>query len=86
MAKGKKSSGKHYTSKGEVGVNKSILKAVKRERSGLDKLLNAIHAWEKGHGMKTPKLVRKAFGITENTNYRDWRKRQFTVKENVNDR
>jgi len=84
MAKGKKSSGKHYTSKGVVGVDKKILKAIKRERSEFDNLLNAIHAWEKGHGLKAPKLVRKAFGVTENTTYRDWQKRQFVMKQTAN--
>jgi len=37
---------KGYVSKGTVGKNKSILKAVKRDRTEGDKLLNLMSAWK----------------------------------------
>lgn len=50
MAKGKKSSGKVYVSKGErPSVNKGVLKAIKRERSPMTDLLNKLDAYNKGH-------------------------------------
>ena len=43
MAKGKKSSGTHYTSKGErSSVKSSTLKAVSRDKTHLEKMLNKI--------------------------------------------
>jgi len=70
MAKGKKASGKHYVSKGSVGSNKSLSKAVRRERSELEKVLNAFDSWKKGS--PTPKRIQKAFNVTANRTYKDW--------------
>jgi hypothetical protein len=70
MAKGKKASGKHYVSKGSVGVNKSLNKAVRRERSELDNLLNAFDSWKRGS--PTPKRIQKIFGMSAYRSYKDW--------------
>lgn len=70
MAKGKKSSGKNYVSKGLVGSNKALSKAVRREKSELDKVLNAFDSWKKGK--PTPKRIQKAFGVTSTRSYKDW--------------
>lgn len=49
MAKGKKSSGKHYTSKGQrPNVNRSLLKATKNSRNDVDKMTNIIEAYVAG--------------------------------------
>ena len=49
MAKGKKSSGTNYTSKGErPSVKNSTLKAVSRDTTYLEKMLNKMSAWRKG--------------------------------------
>lgn len=50
MAKGKKSKGTNYTSKGEVGVNKKILNTNRREyrENILARTLNQMEAWKKG--------------------------------------
>ena len=46
---GKKSSGKHYVSKGErSSVSKKILRACRRERSSNWKMGNIIKHWSKG--------------------------------------
>lgn len=45
MAKGKKASGKNYTSKGErPNTKKSVLKAVRRDRTGMEDALNKLQA------------------------------------------
>jgi hypothetical protein len=79
MAKGKKSSGTHYVSKGSVGVNKSITKAVRRERSELDKTMQAHKSWKRGS--PTPRSIQKSFGVTASTTYRDWVKRGWAMKD-----
>lgn len=49
MAKGKKSSGKHYTSKGLVGKDTATSKALRREYMGsMKRLLNQLEALNKG--------------------------------------
>jgi len=51
MAKGKRASGKHYTSKGERNnVQKDILKILRREylSNDLDVMLNKQKAWRQG--------------------------------------
>lgn len=50
MAKGKKSKGKNYVSKGEVGSNRTISKTLRREymQNGLARVLNQLDAWKKG--------------------------------------
>jgi len=47
MAKGKRGSGKHYTSKGEVGTNRSLKKQIRREYRAnvLARSLNQQKAW-----------------------------------------
>jgi len=53
MAKGKKPSGKTYVSKGERrNVAKSITKAMKRERTGGEKMMYALEAYKKGFKVK----------------------------------
>ena len=48
MAKGKKSSGKHYTSKGQrPNVNKSLLKAVRKDVSPLTRAIYKLEAQDK---------------------------------------
>tara|TARA_B100001094_G_scaffold332587_1_gene405328 strand:- start:1185 stop:1445 length:261 start_codon:yes stop_codon:yes gene_type:complete len=79
MAKGKQSSGKHYVSKGSVGVNKSITKAVRRERSELDKMMQALKSWKQGS--PTPRSIQKSFGVTATTAHRDWVKRGWAMKD-----
>jgi len=50
MAKGKKSSGKHYVSKGEVGTNKKLTNAIRREyiEQGMQRRLNQYRALKQG--------------------------------------
>jgi hypothetical protein len=49
MAKGKKASGKHYTSKGQrKSVSQRTLNAMRRERSGCEKMINIQRAWLQG--------------------------------------
>lgn len=44
----KKASGKHYTSKGQIGVDRGITNAVRRDRSPLDIALAKFKAFGKG--------------------------------------
>ena len=44
----KKSSGKHYTSKGIIGVNRKISKAVRRDRTPSEVMLDKFDAYLKG--------------------------------------
>lgn len=71
MAKGKKSSGKHYTSKGIVGVDRKILNAVRRERSEADNMLNKFKGYLKG---------RNAYVTIDNPNTLETNKRRIRVK------
>jgi len=49
MAKGKKSSGTHYTSKGErPNVSRSLLKAVKLAKTPSEKMENMVDVYSKG--------------------------------------
>lgn len=49
MAKGKRSKGRNYVSKGErPSVKAETLKGMKRERTYADKMLNKVRAWRKG--------------------------------------
>ena len=83
MGKSKKSSGVHYVSKGSVGVDKSITKAVKRERSELDKTLNAWKSWIKGS--PTPRCIQKSLGITSAVSHRDWTRRNQPKVKTANE-
>lgn len=61
------------TSKGErPNVNRKILNAVRKERTELDRTLNAWKAWEKGH--PTPKTIQKILGVDKKTLYKSWNK------------
>ena len=81
MAKGKKSKGTHYVSKGEVGVDKALSKAVRRDRGEAQKFLNAWRSWKRGS--PTPRLVRQSLNVTSETSHRDWIKRSWNVKDKV---
>jgi hypothetical protein len=49
MGKGKKSSGKHYTSKGQrKSVSQRTLNAMRRDRSCAEKMINIQRAWLQG--------------------------------------
>lgn len=49
MGKKKKSNGKNYTSKGERNsVSKSLVRAVRSDRTPLEVMLNKVSAWKKG--------------------------------------
>lgn len=49
MAKGKKSTGKHYTSKGQrPNMSRSLLKAVKLAMTPSEKMENIVDAYSKG--------------------------------------
>ena len=49
VGKKKKSTGKNYTSKGERNsVSKSLVKAVRSDRTPLEVMLNKVSAWKKG--------------------------------------
>ena len=49
MAKGKKSTGKHYTSKGQrPNMSRSLLKAVKLAKTSSEKMENIVDAYSKG--------------------------------------
>jgi len=53
MAKGKKSSGAHYTSKGQrQNVAKSSTKLVRQSRTASDRIMNQLDAWMKGKPTK----------------------------------
>tara|TARA_R110000868_G_scaffold19131_2_gene82729 strand:- start:454 stop:705 length:252 start_codon:yes stop_codon:yes gene_type:complete len=83
MAKGKTSSKTHYVSKGIVGVNKELSKAVKRERSELDNTLNAWKSWIKGS--PTPRCIQKSLGITSAVSHRDWTRRNQPKVKTANE-
>jgi len=72
MAK-KKKSRTSQTSKGERrSVNRSITKAIKRDRTELDRILNAWDSWKKGR--PTPKLIQRALGVDKKTLYKSYHK------------
>lgn len=60
MAKGKKASGKNYTSKGQrPNVSKTTRKAMAADRSEdiLTRRMNQLKAWKKGRKVKDPELM-----------------------------
>ena len=60
-------------SKGErPNVNRAILKSVRKERTELERTLNAWKAWKKGK--PTPKLIQNILGIKPNTLYKNYYK------------
>jgi hypothetical protein len=79
MAKGKKSKGKTYVSKGEVGVNNSISKAIRRDRGEAQKVLNAWRSWKRGS--PTPRIVQQTLNISPQVAHRDWMRRSWNIKD-----
>lgn len=90
MAKGKTSSGRHYTSKGEVGVNKKLSNAVRRDRSEVDIALAKINAHRKGkkvwltidnpNPLETNKRKIRVLARTVYGDPKDWNKFKFQLK------
>lgn len=71
---GKKSSGKHYTSKGiHRNVARATLTAMRRARSSLEKTINIQQAWLKGQN---------PWVTIENPNREQTNKRFIRVKSN----
>lgn len=70
MAKGKTSSGKHYTSKGLVGINKSISKQLRRERHPADIENAKFDAFLKG---------KNVYFTIDNPNNKETNKRKIRV-------
>jgi|TARA_R110000851_G_scaffold43716_1_gene107874 hypothetical protein len=68
---GKKISRTSQTSKGERrSVNRNITKAVRRDRTELDKIVNAWTVWKKGK--TTPKIIQKSLGVKAGTLYKSY--------------
>lgn len=70
MAKGKKSSGKTYTSKGSVGVDSKLLKGIRNARSEGQNMLNKLEAFEKG---------KNVYITIDNPNPKETNKRRIRV-------
>lgn len=69
MAKGKRSSGTTYTSKGE---RRNVAKKNCRngnDRSYLDRYVEAMESWRKGS--PCPKIIQQSMGVGPNTLYRN---------------
>lgn len=67
----KKASGKHYTSKGLVGVNQSVQNAVRRDRHPLDTVLNKFDAFKHG---------KNVYFTIDNPNPNETNKRRIRVR------
>lgn len=88
---GKKSSGKHYTSKGErKNVASSLLNGIRSDRSGADDMLNKQKAWVDGSNpwvtMENPnkeqtnkKFIRVRYNDLMHGSYKELEKRMFTM-------
>lgn len=88
---GKKSSGKHYTSKGErKNVASSLLNGIRSERSGADDMLNKQKAWINGSNpwvtLENPnkeqtnkKFIRVRYNDLMHGSYKELEKRMFTM-------
>lgn len=88
---GKKSSGKHYTSKGErKNVANSILNGIRSERSGADDMLNKQKAWINGSNpwvtLENPnkeqtnkKFIRVRYNDLMHGSYKELEKKMFTM-------
>lgn len=77
----KKSSGKHYESVGVHSQDKSIYKAMRNERSELEKIMNKLAAWRQG---KNPWLMVDGRKVRANDYWGDHKARSF-IKENTAD-
>lgn len=73
MAK-KGGSGKHYTSKGIVGVNKKLSNAVRADRSAADIALDKFEAFEQG---------KRVYITIDNPNPNERNKRKIRVLANT---
>lgn len=73
MAKGKKSKGKNYQSKGIHCQDKSLYKAIRRERSAIEIGVNLVEEWRKGHN---------PWVVVDNPNKNATRERQIRVRAN----
>ena len=59
------------TSKGERrSVNRNITKAIRRDRTYLEKVVNAWTVWKKGG--TTPKIIQKSLGISAKTLHKSY--------------
>ena len=68
---GKKISRTSQTSKGERrSVNRNITKAIRRDRTYLEKVVNAWTVWKKGG--TTPKIIQKSLGVKAGTLYKSY--------------
>jgi hypothetical protein len=68
---GKKKLSKGYISKGgRRNVAKSICKAMRRERTYLEREALAWESWKKG--APTPKSIQKSLGIRPKTQHKQW--------------
>ena len=88
MAKGKKSSGKTYVSKGErPNVSRSLIKAYRRDMyTPIEVALNKLEAWKKGknpwitipnpEGQSNKPFIR----VRANDYYGDWRAAPYMIK------
>jgi len=67
----KKKSRASQTSKGERrSVDRSVTKAIRRDRTELSKMTNAWNAWKKGQ--PTPKIIQKSLGVSGKTPYKSY--------------
>lgn len=88
---GKKSSGKHYTSKGErKNVSSNLLNGIRSERTGADDMLNKQKAWMNGSNpwvtMENPnkeqtnkKFIRVRYSDLMHGTYKELEKKSFSM-------
>lgn len=94
MARGKKSSGKHYTSKGERrNVNKKITNAVRRDKKAnlVSYMANLVNEWRKGKNPwvtidnpNTNETNKRRIRVRADDVWGDW-KRSYTIKSGGTD-
>ena len=78
---GKKKLSKGYTSKGQRrSVDKSICKAMKRDRTYLENEQMAWTSWMRGS--PTPKRIQKSLGVGPKTLYKQWKSSLHSTKQN----
>lgn len=77
----KTSSGKHYTSKGQVGTDRKLSKAIARDRTPLDRHLAQLKAFAEGKNVvftvpnpNVTETAKKFIRINAKDIYGDWRK------------
>jgi hypothetical protein len=88
---GKKSSGKHYTSKGErPNVKSTVLNGIRSDREGADVMLNKQRAWINGSNpwvtLENPnkeqtnkKFIRVRYNDLMHGSYKELEKRSFNI-------